>query len=450
MSSSTLKFRLPKQSKHKRIKVFPSLESELETRGCYDNRALQITILEYKAEEIRKAFDAPEKYPLLTINVHPLVAHEVAHWMDHVGTLWGRNLILQQAKAIEARRSLNEYSFTKIIQYYEACRSLNLPEYYLHLPDIENENFGKPWVWRLSVGVAFDNLGTPNEGKPIVFTQFFDPQNNKLICRAPFSLASLHESTAMHCEITVLKSLVTKFKGKTYDQYAIDKLNGITSNLYERLFVLYTVSAHYSANVIGISDANNAYEYAYNVAEFCFNLPDQYFDQLCIPEGTFAWPKRTPSLWEARTQTLLKNKDRGFLYVLVFTLIAQSKKSQIRETLEEVCERLGLPELNELEKEVDELFSHHITRLPPIDEYDNMAWHLKSGHKLYQERGLIGDKICVSDLVNKATIPPMRTKDDYFYTPSDLTTNFCNEWGRKESDYFKVNNQMDEFVDACY
>src|SRR5690606_27997231 len=107
------------------------------------------------------------------------IFHEVTHWADVVGTVWGRSFLEQVYEAYGVAEKINadgqEQFFWKLAALHDEQRRLMLPDYYrLARPDGRPHSTAMPWGISFSSGQEFDPLGRIDTTRPILFVRFSD------------------------------------------------------------------------------------------------------------------------------------------------------------------------------------------------------------------------------------------------------------------------------------
>ncbi len=125
---------------------FPNLNA---AAGQYDFWTQSIHLNSVTAAHMAKAIQ-PQNWPE-RFRVLPLVMHERQHFVDHITTLWGRQL-LRQAFEVSATRNSPDLSrdlsrYNAIAPFYRELRTVHLDQYYTDEHDQAAEGSG------LSVGM---------------------------------------------------------------------------------------------------------------------------------------------------------------------------------------------------------------------------------------------------------------------------------------------------------
>ncbi len=177
-------------------KFFPNLI----TAASYDPFFLYVSLdsvssAEYEALDFSTIND--ENYKLVS-----LIWHELTHWIDHVGTLWGQKNLVSLFNAMNAWANKDETEFWRMKIYDNLSNADDFAEYYSEVYMYHRGGYHNLWKYEHTCGIRFDCDGKPVKNKPIFFTKFATLKGEK-ISRVPVSVASILETNAIYAEFII-------------------------------------------------------------------------------------------------------------------------------------------------------------------------------------------------------------------------------------------------------
>lgn len=284
------------------------------------------TLAAYHFELVQVTLDSVDDLIISALNngtpaarnkVLPLAAHEYMHWIDHVASIWGRDLLFRYFRGVKARESGNEFIFDSMVDAVKAVnRSKSDVYYFFEGPQWEQ---GTPWDWSLSVGMRFNAEGKPDPNDPIPFVRFGkgDPNiDDNLIVRMPISAASLAEVRAMATEYLWVRAEHGD-KGSSKTPADPKKwIQDFESKAYTPDFLIYTTALHLLANHTNQGNIEDIILHASELAWVALNFPSSLTSQLHIPS---AWSDRwqRPNDGLDYVSGLLATQDPGFIYAVL-------------------------------------------------------------------------------------------------------------------------------------
>lgn len=393
-----------------RRNVFPG---QIGAEGYYD-LVSQVPVLSSVEAADFDAFRTDPSSPAGR-HVGALLAHEVTHWADHVGTVWGQRRLAALYQAMEASENQDEPEMWRIAYEASTASRDRLTDYYTVVARDVAPDEDRPWRTQLTCGYEYGADGHIRPDRPILFYRFHGYQNGP-ICRVPFSVASLLEANATYAELLSLLEAV----GTVEDDVArIIELRLERDRLQRRLYAprlgVYALVAHHAANTLGLSDSARGYHVASMLATLALNLPDAAFGELPIPN--------TLRPFGDRVDHLISMRDRG----LAFYLLSVNAPPYPLETVDptdtdvlegwagEVVARSGLGTLAALgETARNEIGSVQKIQLTGGREplYRRLA---DSGLEVFDGRGLAGTRpTSIGSLATQADYPtpPVLLGDD--------------------------------------
>lgn len=271
--------------------AFPNTKSV-----AYFNPKSQLVFLnEVSADEIEGAFRAKD-FARLRHDISTIY-HEITHWADTVGTIWGNDYLKAVYRAYDVLPRTKspgaEADFHRFIDLHDLDRKLSFSDYYRTVrSDARPHSLNDPWRIAFSSGVEFNTSGRADEAKPIIFVRFADRISEEQIVRQPISVAALLETTATWSELSTQYLTIGALPN---DERMVENVF-ITREYGDRLYTpeltLYSAPVHLLAHYTGSKDAVGAYHLGALVALVCLNLVPSHFRRMKIPRGLEAWGRR--------------------------------------------------------------------------------------------------------------------------------------------------------------
>jgi len=241
------------------------------------------------------------------VQVGRLLVHEITHWADHLGTVWGQTLLIKQLNsvAILMRNKIEE--FHKILNLPKFLNRHLVPTYFTTFSEnwLDHQD-GDKWKATPSSGAGLLVDGTFSEEVPVFFLSF-ENLSNGAKCRFPLTALALLEVRAEKNDIFAGIGLTAKLDTTQFPLAEVEFRESISQRLYNPLLIEYLCCVHLTANTLGIEDPLKAYEIAASIAGVALNLLPNHFATMPIPEEFAAWGRR-PDFGKA-------NNDRGFAFI---------------------------------------------------------------------------------------------------------------------------------------
>lgn len=381
--------------------------------------------------------------PREALRVIPLLLHEVRHWWDHIGTVWGQARLLSAFGAIQSRLGNDEREFWRILNYHRTVNGDYFAEYYSEVYNSTPPVGGDPrWIWQFSSGARFTADGKVAEDRPIIFTQF-RWADNRPACRVPFSVASLLETASMYFENAAEAILTLKLPE---DEHAVEQ--GLLAQkylafLYTPEVAMYSVAAHCVANILHVEDIPTAFRHANALSWLCLNLPRDCFSQLRIPEHF----ERT---WKRRCQAFLDNRDRGFAFLLLAHHMKEPATGDMAEWIEKTAVAAGLPQLQQLRSAIDKEFENSLRSVSDGPHKERLEWLLKEGQSVFEAFWPVPEMTAAFRGLGELAIPPILLGDltltrlgkSTIWTEASTT----DAWSTTASN---LETRFGQFVQAC-
>lgn len=327
--------------------------------------------------------------------------HEYTHWVDNISTIWGTGLLFRVFEAFKLKSDETDETdgigrsaeYYKIKELRDLSKRIAYSDYYTTQHDVENKY---PWIASYSIGKLFAKSGKLSQ-YPILFTRFTTNQDKQLICRVPFSLSSILESSAMSQEFYIdhlaLSLLSEDSKYVELAQYKKE----ILSTTYNQNLCVYNVAAHHIANCAGIFDISLAYRVCGILGRFVLNFPSSLFAKINVPvEHIEKITKGVHNdIWLQGYQIAFEYKDRGILFFLIGSLLSKIENpgsvtdAQIIKMLIDALSLINL-KCEDVEKESK---LEIIRNYKKLEEFDNpMSQYIaSSGKKIFEKLKIFGE-----------------------------------------------------------
>lgn len=221
--------------------------------------------------------------------------HEITHWADLIGTIWGRRLLREVYTTLPILGQLNnqggEVEFWRMVSLHDRSRRLMFPSYYRTREG--GQDLGAPTDGRIEItgGIEFDLVGRPDNQRPILFVRFFgnDPSTH---VRQPLTVGSLIEALAVCSEFAATKEIAPANDAVSQRIEAARSDNDLKQMLNSADLTLYTCCARMLSHFSGIDDYGHIYNLAAKIAFICLNLQNVHFNALNPPALMAVWGKR--------------------------------------------------------------------------------------------------------------------------------------------------------------
>lgn len=426
------------------INSFPNLEQEAEY-----NQFFQIIQFNFISE--------PEFFTIQSEEVNETnyltagtIRHELTHYWDHIGTLWGQRNLVLLFNALNAYATGNIEEYWRIKALHQQCRRDVFSPYYTEVYKEHQGTFKEPWATEISSGVRFDVNGKVDHQLPLLFVRCYKSDGTDL-ARTPLSVASLLETNAVFEEFKLKSSFVNQLEEEKQRNEKEFLYEEIEDFFYATDLALYNVAAHLVTKTHGLTDVIEVYGLASALSSISLNLPENLINSIRI-KVLF-----TQTLDE-RLRAMADNGDRGFAYYRLNENLADSFRGE-PYSLHNVLEASGLPDLNTLELSIIEAMTLNIAEITP----GPFNWFgqtlLNYGIRLFTKRGIDGQKVGFDDWVKIEQPWPYFLFNDTVFDPDKIDLQealdrLLEHPGEGDlSDHYKVmeyyHEKMNEFYEAC-
>ncbi|UYW25900.1 hypothetical protein OKC48_21915 [Methylorubrum extorquens] len=224
-----------------------------------------------------------------------VIFHELTHWADLVGSVWGRRLLREVYATLPILGQLNnqggELEFWRMVSLHDRSRRLMFPAYYRTREG--GQDLGNPTEGSIEIagGIEFDSLGRPDSQRPILFVRFFGRDASTYV-RQPLTVGSLIETLAVCSEFAATKDIVPP-NDAVSKRIEADRSEADLKQLLNCTdLTLYTCCARMLSHFSGINDYGHIYNLAAKLAFICLNLQKVHFYALSPPALMAVWGKR--------------------------------------------------------------------------------------------------------------------------------------------------------------
>lgn len=383
-----------------------------------------------------------------------LASHEYCHWLDHVSSLWGREMLFKYFKGLSAREAGKIEDFYWMVEANKSVNRATSNQYYFYKGPKSKQ--GSPWSWTLSIGQRFNSEGEIKFNDPIPFIRFGkgDPLvDANLVARMPISAAALAESRAMMAELLWIKSEIETFGEKSTPASVEDWLNNYKTKLYKDDYLVYTTSVHLLANQTDTFNLEDCLPFASALSWLCLNFPHLACDKIKIPDvWSKAWINEEKKI--DYITPLLENRDPGFLFSLFCENASKPTDQNIRKWLNQVVKSVTTYDLGEIEDMWNDEIEQRSKIMKQSCDNDQFLCWLEKGKEWSQKIGITGD---ISHLIeeingtNEIGLPPALNIDESPWTPSPNKAYECNFNSLQERVDYMIDKtaKIDEFIEVC-
>lgn len=268
------------------------------------------TIVEVGCFRTQIVKDAFERKDIASVrNDIQVLCHEMTHWFDFFGTVWGRNYIANICSGYRAMEKNEEKEFQKIIHLFDVDRSVLSPEYYRYTSEPSTEHsLAKPWSIDYVTGAEIDPSGVTREDRPIFMAKFGENPSRKNFARQPVSVGALLEVRAIASELKVVLSAISSLPDedsrKMQMEFARREFNKIS---YDHNLIEYNTAAHILSVQAKTKELFLTFRLASALAYISLNLSKSDFDKLKVPDDF--------SVHGNRNRNFKKRQDKGYAFV---------------------------------------------------------------------------------------------------------------------------------------
>lgn len=271
------------------------------------------TIIRVNCFHTQEVSDALKSGILLPVRIDlQTLCHEMTHWFDFFGTIWGRDyieMICRGYRSIEREPKPGvEEGFPDIIKLFDETRRNLLPEYYRYTraPSVQHDKT-KPWTIDFSAAYEIDPYGYLCEDKPIFMVKYGENPSRRNFARQPMFIGALIEARAIAAEINVAYEAI-----RTHPDIGVRTIEmNEAGREFERLAydhnrIEYNTAAHLLSSQSGSGEIIVSFQLTAALAFIALNLSKEDFEKLKEPEDF--------KLFGDRNTAFKKNQDRGYAF----------------------------------------------------------------------------------------------------------------------------------------
>ncbi|WP_337847695.1 hypothetical protein [Sphingomonas sp.] len=280
-----------------------------------------------------------------------IYAHEMHHWFDLVGTIWGQHyldILFSAYDAVIAARSEDE-AYPAVLRLFDADREILFPSYYKFVTPGAPHGRERQWSNEATVGFRIRPDGTRDEDHPILFVRF--TAGDQIVARQPLSAGSLLELRALAAEDIALTAHLARLDP---DQRLVEKKlrqQELISHLYHPEMTTYSAAAHLLARVARIGATAPVLLFGAVAADICLNLQRPQISGLRHPQPFMELSHRHRHGFRARV-------DPGYLFAcLIYRLRELEPHDLTPARIDDALRLSGLPTLQTIYDDAQRAFS---------------------------------------------------------------------------------------------
>lgn len=235
--------------------------------------------------------------------------HEMTHWFDFFGTVWGREYISTICRAYRGFERRNETEFPNIIKLFDQDRRVLSPTYYRYsnAPSSPHSK-ERPWTIDYVTGAEIDPDGTTREDQPIFMARYGENPSRNNFARQPVSIGALLEVRAIASEIGAAISTIGTHHDNDARLVEMSIANREFNALaYDHDLIEYNTAAHILSIQSGTKELFLSTRLAAALAFVALNMTSDDFKKLKEPENFRVFGKRNRSFKQ--------RQDRGYAFV---------------------------------------------------------------------------------------------------------------------------------------
>jgi hypothetical protein len=260
----------------------------------------------FQTKRVRDALVAEDLMPAR----HDLqvLCHEMTHWFDFFGTVWGREYIGSICRAYRAFERGVETEFPNIINLFDKDRRVLSPSYYRfsNAPSAPHSN-ARPWTIDYVSGAEIDPDGSVREDKPIFMARYGENPSRRNFARQPVSVGALLEVRAIAAEIGTAIAAINSHPEVGPRNVEMHRAKAEFDALaYNHDLIEYNTAAHILSIQSGSKELFLSSRLAAALAFIALNMTKGDFKKLKVPQSFREFGKRN--------KAFKQNQDRGYAF----------------------------------------------------------------------------------------------------------------------------------------
>lgn len=342
-------------------------------------------------------------------------AHELRHFDDLVGTVWGQDYLDLLFRAYDAmlHRSTAELAYPALLRLFDADRAILFPSYYKYvMQGAPAGSAADRWSMSFSTGTRIRPDGAADETDPILFVRF--DKGTVHIARQPLTVGSLLELRAIGCEMGPLARSLARLPAAEAVVEERLRSRELLSAIYDPELTTYSVGAHVAAKALGQEDLAAMLDAGFKVASLALDLTGNSFGRLRPAEGFVR------EMGRQRQRAFGLRRDRGYAYAtLLFHMRGLAGELVGEQAVAATLARAGL-------RPMDELYAGARRHVEAKRKPELIDARLRETRERLAEVGLA--KLGRPDLDRMAlTIPASLTPGPLVMTGEDLSEFYVGE-----------------------
>jgi hypothetical protein len=275
--------------------------------GSFTPHSTLVEVSCFRTNMVSEAFKKGDLMPIRKdIQV---LCHEMAHWFDFFGTIWGRNYIGDICRAYRGFERRVESEFPNIIKLFDQDRSVLSPDYYRYskAPSVPHSK-DRPWSIEYVTGTEIDVDGNTREDRPIFMAKYGENPSRKNFARQPISVGALLEVRAIAAEMGAAISAINSHAEKGARIVEMSEAGREFNDIaYGHELIEYNTAAHILSQQSGSMELFLSCRLASALAFIALNMTKVDFDSLKIPDAF--------NNFGDRNKAFIKRQDRGYAFV---------------------------------------------------------------------------------------------------------------------------------------
>lgn len=355
----------------------------VEQKARFDPRALTICVNNFTAQEVQAVLDRSDWAGAM--RVLPIIAHEVTHWQDTIGTLWGKQyrekVFMTYLLQKYLKLSGSERTFFFMMELHDEERRMHYSKYYTVESGERQPAPPGGWSVEVSSGLEFNPQGKVDNNRPILFVRMSDGRGGGYSVRQPICVAALLEVSATWSEIKTSKAICQKMEA---DESALHNFLN-RKELYERFqdpeFSLYSAPVHLLKKYCEIKELHDAYKLSASLVFVCLNLTGSHFQNMSAPHLPDFGAE-----WNKRFEAMSSKELISYAYFCLSTH-AQKWSGDFQSWLGETLASANLPSMPEIILNTEKTLESEKTNSKQhiFDSARNYMSHI--GAKVVSDRG---------------------------------------------------------------